>query len=89
VIIAENQISSQMQPTSFYQSNYFLDKTHRFNIFKMEICRDPKTTTGNFYVDDEILAEVGVKDFTSYACNPGNSVFLSFLKILYILICES
>ncbi|XP_011207527.2 hydroxysteroid dehydrogenase-like protein 2 [Bactrocera dorsalis] len=33
----------------------------------------PSKHTGNFYIDDEVLSEVGVKDFTQYACYPVNA----------------
>ncbi len=33
---------------------------------------DAKTTTGNFFIDDTLLAEHGVKDFDQYAMTPGN-----------------
>ena len=29
-----------------------------------------KKTTGNFFIDDEVLASAGVKDLTKYRCNP-------------------
>ncbi|CAD8093263.1 unnamed protein product [Paramecium sonneborni] len=29
-----------------------------------------KKTTGNFFIDDEVLASVGVKDFSIYRCDP-------------------
>jgi citronellol/citronellal dehydrogenase len=32
---------------------------------------DPKTTTGNFFIDDELLARNGVTDFDRYAVVPG------------------
>ncbi|MEM7372162.1 MAG: NAD(P)-dependent oxidoreductase [Bacteroidota bacterium] len=32
--------------------------------------RDSKTCTGNFFVDEEVLLESGVQDFTDYAINP-------------------
>ena len=32
--------------------------------------RDPRSCTGNAYIDDEVLAEAGVTDFSSYAA-PG------------------
>lgn len=35
--------------------------------------RDPKTCTGNFFIDEEVLTEAGVKDFTHYACCPENA----------------
>lgn len=35
------------------------------------ICRDSKSITGNFIIDEEILKEEGITDLTEYACNPG------------------
>jgi citronellol/citronellal dehydrogenase len=34
------------------------------------------TNTGNFYIDDAVLAEHGVTDFDKYAVTPGNKNFL-------------
>lgn len=33
-------------------------------------CRDSKEFTGNFFVDDEVLLDAGVKNFAKYACYP-------------------
>jgi citronellol/citronellal dehydrogenase len=33
---------------------------------------DAKTHTGNFYIDEEILRQHGINDFTSYSISPGN-----------------
>lgn len=33
---------------------------------------DPKTTTGNFYVDEELLQTAGISNFDHYACVPEN-----------------
>ena len=33
--------------------------------------RDSKTTTGNFFVDEEVLRENGVTDFEQYSVIPG------------------
>ena len=38
--------------------------------------RDARTTTGNFFVDDEVLAAEGVKDLDKYAVVPGTKEFL-------------
>ena len=35
------------------------------------LARTPDTATGNFYIDDEILAEVGIIDLDQYAVEPG------------------
>ena len=37
---------------------------------------DAKTTTGNFYIDDTLLAERGVTDLDKYAVKPGTKHFL-------------
>ncbi|XP_018322196.1 hydroxysteroid dehydrogenase-like protein 2 [Agrilus planipennis] len=34
------------------------------------LCQDPKTTTGNFFIDDEVLQKAGVNDFDQYCVNP-------------------
>jgi citronellol/citronellal dehydrogenase len=35
------------------------------------LVRDSRTTTGNFFIDDEVLAAAGVTDFEKYAVEPG------------------
>ncbi len=37
---------------------------------------DAKVTTGNFFIDDELLAQAGVTDFDRYAVKPGTKNFL-------------
>lgn len=32
--------------------------------------RDPKTCTGNFFIDDEVLRSAGITDMRQYACDP-------------------
>lgn len=39
------------------------------------LTRDAKGNTGNFYIDDEVLAEAGVTDFDRYAVKPGAQFF--------------
>jgi len=39
------------------------------------LTRDPKTCTGNFFIDDEVLASAGVTDLGQYAVTPGNDKF--------------
>ncbi|XP_043520234.1 hydroxysteroid dehydrogenase-like protein 2 [Frieseomelitta varia] len=36
------------------------------------ICKDSKSVTGQFLIDEEILRNEGITDFTDYACNPEN-----------------
>ena len=38
--------------------------------------RDARTCTGNFFIDDEVLAGAGVSDFDGYAVTAGNRDFL-------------
>jgi citronellol/citronellal dehydrogenase len=40
------------------------------------LTRDASTTTGNFFVDDEVLARHGITDLDTYAVIPGNKNFL-------------
>lgn len=35
------------------------------------LTRDSRTTTGNFFSDEEVLAVAGVTDFSRYAVTPG------------------
>ncbi|XP_059619665.1 hydroxysteroid dehydrogenase-like protein 2 [Phlebotomus argentipes] len=34
------------------------------------LCREPRSTTGSFYIDDEVLNSAGVSDLREYACDP-------------------
>jgi citronellol/citronellal dehydrogenase len=36
------------------------------------LTRDARTTTGNFFIDEAVLRESGVTDFSRYATKPGN-----------------
>ena len=38
----------------------------------MVLTRDAGSTTGNFFIDEVVLAEVGVKDLSRYAIMPGS-----------------
>jgi citronellol/citronellal dehydrogenase len=40
------------------------------------LTRDPRTCTGNFFIDDDVLREAGVKDLDQYAVTPGNKDLL-------------
>ncbi len=42
------------------------------------LVRDAKTTTGHFFLDDEVLAEAGVTDLSSYAAVPGKELVPDF-----------
>ncbi len=36
------------------------------------LCRDAKSCTGNFFIDEEVLAEEGITDLDGYAVEPGH-----------------
>ena len=36
--------------------------------------RDPREATGNFYIDDEVLAEEGVTDLSGYTYGDGSGL---------------
>jgi citronellol/citronellal dehydrogenase len=40
------------------------------------LTRDARQCTGNFFIDDEVLASAGVQDLDRYAVTPGNRDFL-------------
>ena len=42
------------------------------------LCRDPKTETGRFAIDDEVLAEAGILDLEGYAVTPGVDLMPDF-----------
>ncbi|HYH46763.1 MAG TPA: NAD(P)-dependent oxidoreductase [Thermoanaerobaculia bacterium] len=42
------------------------------------LTRDSRAATGNFYLDDEVLAEAGVTDLERYAVQPGQPLFPDF-----------
>ena len=55
------------------------DETHRMRTPEILadaahaiLMRDARTTTGNFFIDDEVLTAAGVTDFDCYAVKPGN-----------------
>jgi citronellol/citronellal dehydrogenase len=38
------------------------------------VCRDSRTTTGNFFVDEDVLRENGLRDFSDYAVVGGDGL---------------
>ncbi|MCB9744181.1 MAG: NAD(P)-dependent oxidoreductase [Alphaproteobacteria bacterium] len=42
------------------------------------LTRDSRSCTGNFFIDDEVLAEEGVTDFDPYAVKPGVDLITDF-----------
>jgi len=42
------------------------------------LCKDSKSITGQFLIDEVILKNEGITDFTNYACDPGNIIFVFY-----------
>ena len=38
------------------------------------LVRDARTTTGNFFLDEDVLRESGMDDFSRYAVKPGTAL---------------
>jgi len=51
------------------------------------LCKDSKSITGQFLIDEVILKNEGITDFTNYACDPGN-IILDFRILFYISVKE-
>ena len=45
------------------------------------LCSDPRTTSGNFFLDEDVLRAAGVSDFDSYAVVPGTRELLPDLFV--------
>lgn len=45
------------------------------------ICKDSKSVTGQFLIDEDILRNEGVSDMSQYACNPSKYLFNRNLKL--------
>ncbi|KAL3870087.1 hypothetical protein ACJMK2_042700 [Sinanodonta woodiana] len=42
------------------------------------LCKDSRSYTGNFAIDDEVLREAGVKNLDQYSCVPGSTLLPDF-----------
>ena len=42
------------------------------------LCRDSRACTGNFFIDDEVLAEEGVRDLDRYKVSPEGKLLTDF-----------
>jgi citronellol/citronellal dehydrogenase len=42
------------------------------------LCREAGSCSGNFFIDDEVLAEEGVTDLSAYAVDPEAELVLDF-----------
>ena len=42
------------------------------------LTKDSRTTSGNFFIDEEILVQNGVKDLSVYSVDPNSSLITDF-----------
>ena len=61
-------LPSHIDPATCRTPEILTDAAHAI------LCRDSREATGNFYVDEEVLREEGVEDFTSYAVDPNREL---------------
>jgi hypothetical protein len=46
------------------------------------MCKNSKSITGNFFIDEDILKNEGITDFTQYACDPGINIF--YMSLIFV-----
>ncbi|XP_063534277.1 hydroxysteroid dehydrogenase-like protein 2 isoform X2 [Cydia strobilella] len=59
-MLTGGDVSTSRKPEVVSDAAYFM------------LCQDPKTYTGNFAIDEDVLKKAGVTDLTPYACDPSN-----------------
>ena len=57
-------LGGMVKPENCRKPDIMADAAHRV------LTRAPASTTGNFFIDDEVLADAGVTDFDAYAVDP-------------------
>ena len=60
---AINMLGDVVKPDNCRRPEIVADAAH------VILCRDSKTTTGNFFLDEDVLRSTGVRDFDQYAVN--------------------
>jgi citronellol/citronellal dehydrogenase len=48
------------------------------------LCKDSKTCTGNYFVDEDLLRSEGINDFSKYAQVPDNELMPDFFLYYYL-----
>lgn len=73
---AINMLGDLVNPVNCRKPEIMADAAHAI------LCRDSKTNSGNFYIDEDVLRVAGVTDFDRYAVKPGEALmkdlFLDF-----------
>lgn len=66
VLGGEQMVQQSRWPSIMADAAYFI------------LSKDSKNCTGNFFIDDEVLQEEGITDFTSYAVDPAKPLMPDF-----------
>lgn len=69
---ALRMLGERVQPKNCRKPEIVADAAHAI------LCREAKSCTGNFFIDDEVLKEEGVEDFDAYAVEPGQPLLPDF-----------
>jgi citronellol/citronellal dehydrogenase len=62
-------LGGMVQPEGCRKPEIVADAAH------VILTRDSRTTTGNFFIDDEVLASAGITDLEKYAVQPGARLY--------------
>ncbi len=62
---AINMLDGMVKPENCRNEDIMADAAHAI------LVRDSTTTTGRFFIDEDVLAQAGVRDFERYAVQPG------------------
>ena len=65
---AINMLGGLVNPVNCRTPEIMADAAHAI------LCRDSKTNSGNFYIDEDVLRETGVSDFDRYAVKAGEAL---------------
>jgi citronellol/citronellal dehydrogenase len=62
---AINMLDGMVKPENCRNEQIMADAAHAI------LCRDSRACTGRFFIDEDVLAQEGVRDFDGYAISPG------------------
>jgi citronellol/citronellal dehydrogenase len=71
---ALNMLSGAISPDNCRTEEIMADASHAI------LCQDARICTGNFYLDEDVLRSIGMKDFSKYSVKPGAAL----LKDLFL-----
>ena len=65
---ALNMLGGAVSPDNCRTEDIMADAAHAI------LCQDARLSTGNFYIDEDVLRATGVKDFNKYSVKPGEAL---------------